>query len=121
MRESVDSTIAIFMRFSKRRRRTEPNHPLCLRICAAMKCLSVTISPHRFGRCYLPQLSTKRFSYRNLLYARLGVGDHWRNQIALTTWSSWVGFWADDEQLLPNPVRKGCRQPTKCSLTSCGQ
>src|ERR1039458_2367286 len=54
MRESVDSTTAIFMRFSKRRRKTEPNHPLGLRICAAMKCLSVTISPHRFGRCYLP-------------------------------------------------------------------
>src|ERR1039458_7041673 len=47
MRESVDSTTAIFMRFSKRRRKTEPNHPLGLRICAAMKCLSVTISPLR--------------------------------------------------------------------------
>jgi len=47
MRESVDSTIATFMRFSKRRRMTEPNHPLGLRICDAMKCLSVTISPQK--------------------------------------------------------------------------
>jgi hypothetical protein len=58
MRDIVDSTTAMFMRFSKRRRMTEPNHPLGLRICAAMKCLSVTVSPRG-----LKDVSRKKFRH----------------------------------------------------------